>query len=149
EDDAGDVFSLFGEQLWKGLPGFAWECSLRTWAYTIARNASYRYRKTARRKGEGQVPLSAAGEIAARVRTETFTYLRTAQQDRFASLREALTEEDQLLLILRVDRGLAWDELARIMASEGGAEDEESLKKESARLRKRFQLVKEKLLTMG
>ena len=148
EEDAGDVFSIFSENLWKGLPTFGWECSLRTWSYTIARNASYRYRKSARRKSEGRVPLSAAGDLAQKVRTETLTFLRTAEKDKFAALRESLPEEDQTLLILRIDRGMAWDELARVMLSEQAA-DAETLKKESARLRKRFQLVKEKLLEMG
>src|SRR4051812_47158979 len=59
EDEAGDVFSQFSENLWKGLPKFAWQCTLRAWAYTIARNASYRWRKNAKRRGE--VALDDAG----------------------------------------------------------------------------------------
>jgi len=151
ESNAGDVFSMFSEDLWRSLAGFAWSCSLRTWAYTLARNASYRFRKRARRSG-GNVPLSAdgAGEIAAQVRTATLSYLRTEQKDRFTALRESLPAEEQMLLILRVDRGLAWEELARVMHDpEEGELDDEALKRESARLRKRFQLVKEKLVTMG
>lgn len=148
EEDAADVFSIFSENLWKGLPGFAWSCTLRTWSYTIARNTSYRFKKTARRKAEGRIPLSAAGELAQKVRTETLTFMKTAQKDKFAALRESLPEEDQTLLILRIDRGLAWEDLARVMMPEGDV-DADTLKKESARLRKRFQLVKEKLLEMG
>lgn len=153
DQDAADVFSTFSESLWKGLPGFAWQCTLRAWAYTIARNASYRFTRNARRDARGRVPLdgsSQAGELAAKVRTETLTYLRTEQRDRFAALRASLPPEDQALLILRVDRKLAWEELARVMlGEEEGAIDDERLKKESARLRKRFQLVKEKLIEMG
>lgn len=153
EQDAADVFSVFSESLWKGLRTFAWQCTLRAWAYTIARNASYRFGKNARRDAKGRVPLdgsSQAGELAAKVRTETLTILRTEQKDKFTALRASLPSEDQTLLILRVDRQLAWDDLARIMlGEEDGAVDDERLKKESARLRKRFQLVKEKLLEMG
>src|SRR5262245_10828338 len=38
-----DVFSQFCEDLWTGLPNFRWECTFRTWAYTVARNASRRH----------------------------------------------------------------------------------------------------------
>lgn len=148
DDEAGDVFSQFSENLWKGLPKFAWQCTLRAWAYTIARNASYRFKKNAKRRGE--VALSEGVEkIAEQVRTQTRSWLKTEQKDRFAALRDTLPPEDQTLLILRVDRGLAWEELARIMLGEEEAASEEDLKKESARLRKRFQLVKEKLVEMG
>jgi len=148
DDEAGDVFSQFSENLWKGLPKFAWQCTLRAWAYTIARNASYRWKKNAKRRGE--VALSEGAEkVAQQVRTETRSWLKTEQKDRFAALRESLPPEDQTLLILRVDRGLAWEELARVMLAEEEAPSEDDLKKESARLRKRFQLVKEKLVEMG
>lgn len=56
-------------------------------------------------------------------------------------LREQLSKEEQSLLILRVDRGLDWQDLAPIWA--GDREDD--LAKEAARLRKRFQRTKAKL----
>src|ERR1700733_11025484 len=45
EAEAADAFSRLSEDLWKGLPGFSWECSLRTWSYVLARNASSRHRR--------------------------------------------------------------------------------------------------------
>lgn len=36
EDDAHDVFSQFAEDLWRGLPGFRRESSIRTWAFRLA-----------------------------------------------------------------------------------------------------------------
>ncbi len=51
-----------------------------------------------------------------------------------------------MLLILRVDRNLAWDEIALVMADEPETLDKEGRKRESARLRKRFQLIKERLV---
>lgn len=44
-DAAGECFSQFTEDLWKGLPGFRWRCSFRTWAYTLARHTLYRRKK--------------------------------------------------------------------------------------------------------
>jgi RNA polymerase sigma-70 factor (ECF subfamily) len=153
QGDASDVFSTFTENLWKGLPKFGWQCTLRAWAYTIARNASHRFRRDEKRHVRGRAPLtgsSAVDEVAVKVRTETVEYLKTEQKDRFSALRESLPEEDQMLLILRVDRRLSWDELARIMGEKSEKEEEEEdVAKESARLRKRFQLVKEKLRAMG
>ena len=43
EPDAHEVFSQFAEDLWKGLPGYRGESSLRGWAYRIAWNASARF----------------------------------------------------------------------------------------------------------
>jgi RNA polymerase sigma-70 factor, ECF subfamily len=149
-DDASEVFASFSEDLWRGLPKFGWGCTFRTWAYTIARNASNRFLKGRHRRGKGQVPITGlSAEIAIELRSATVTYLKTESKDRFAALRESLPVEDQTLLILRVDRGLAWDELARIMLGEEPVPSNEDLKRESARLRKRFQFVKEKLLELG
>src|SRR5688572_22414156 len=150
EQDASDAFSMFSEDLWRGLPKFAWSCTLRAWAYTLARNASHRFKTRGKKKGE--VPFDSSGpiaEVAQQVRTETREWLKTEQKDRFAAIRATLPEEDQTLLILRVDRGLAWEDLAQIMLGEEQTPDDEVVKREAARLRKRFQLVKEKLVELG
>jgi RNA polymerase sigma-70 factor (ECF subfamily) len=151
EDDAADVFSVFSENLWRGLPSFGWQCTLRTWAYTIARNASHRFLRGVRRdrKGVGLSEASAAERLAVQVRTHTRTWMRTETKDRFAQLRESLPAEDQMLLVLRVDRGLEWTELARVLSDQPPDDDDEALKREAARLRKRFQLLKEKLVEMA
>jgi RNA polymerase sigma-70 factor, ECF subfamily len=148
-DDADDVFAMFSSNLWRGLPGFQWACSLRTWAYTIARNTSNRYRRGERR-ARANVPLdeaSAVERLAAEIRTATHSYLRTDYKDRFAALRASLPAEDQELLILRVDRKLAWNDLAIALSDEElGPAD---LRREAARLRKRFQSLKDRLLELG
>src|SRR5262245_13743197 len=38
-DDAAEVFSDLCVRIWRGLPAFRWESSLRTWAYVLARRA--------------------------------------------------------------------------------------------------------------
>jgi RNA polymerase sigma-70 factor (ECF subfamily) len=143
---AGDAFSQLGEDVWRGLASFKWDCSLRTWMYTLARNASHRLH---RNRAPAQVPLSQAPELAAlaeEVRTRTRTFMRSEVKDRFAEIRATLAPEDQALLVLRVDRQLEWVDLARVLS---GKEGDEELKRESARLRKRFQLLKEKLIELG
>lgn len=153
EEDAQEAFSLFAEGLWRSLPGFAWHCSFRTWAYAVARKASLRLRRDARRRNRRLAPLpegSRLEAIAEEVRTETQPYLRTDRKSAFAALRESLPPEDQTLLMLRVDRKLAWTELAQVLHEDDAAPLEgAALTREAARLRKRFQLVKEKLYEMG
>jgi RNA polymerase sigma-70 factor (ECF subfamily) len=144
-DDAADVFARFTEALWTSLPSFGWASSLRTWLYGIARNVSHRARRTAARQGKRQrrASNSELDAIANRVRTETLTFLKTEKRTRVQQLRESLDAEDQMILVLRIDRGLSWNELARIMSEDDLAEAD--VTREAARLRKRFQLVKEQL----
>jgi len=150
---ADDVFARFAEQVWRGLPSFGWQCSLRTWVYGVARHAAYNALRDERRRARRQAPLpegSALSLVVADVRERTRTFLATEFKDRFAKIRDALPAEDRELLVLRVDRGLEWGELARVMSPDPSAELEPAaLARESARLRKRFQLLKKRLLELG
>jgi RNA polymerase sigma-70 factor (ECF subfamily) len=152
EEDASEVFSLFAEQLWSSVPHFAWQCSFRTWAYAVARKTSLRYRRDAQRREKRNVPLevgSEASELAAKIRTETRSFLRTEPKNRIAELRDALPTEDQEILMLRVNKQLGWSEIARVMHEGDEPLSEEGIKRESARLRKRFQAIKERLFELG
>jgi RNA polymerase sigma-70 factor (ECF subfamily) len=152
EADADDIFSLWAERVLRGLPGFAWECSLRTWSYRVARNAAINFRRDARGRRARELPLqddaSIASELAAAVRSETRPYLRTEAKNKLAALRDKLSPEDRDILILRVDKGLAWRDLGRVMLGEAQA-DEETLHRETQRLRKRFQLLSKRLVALG
>jgi RNA polymerase sigma-70 factor (ECF subfamily) len=147
EADADDAFSLFCENLWKGLPGFARRSSVRTWAYTVARHASSRVRDKQRATREVHVSGEAFANLAEAVRTGTWTKIRRETANRLRELREQLAPDDQMLLILRVERDLDWKDLAQVLADEALGEAE--LVRESARLRKRFQWIKEKLRSLA
>jgi RNA polymerase sigma-70 factor (ECF subfamily) len=153
DDDAAEVFAIFTERLWRGLPEFAWHCSFRTWAYTIARNAANNYGEQKRVRARVHVPMpepSVLSAIAAEVRSETATFLKTQTKSSVAKLRDALSEEDRMFLSLRLDRKLAWGELARVLHK--GPDEEpapEVLEREAARLRKRFQSIKERLAELA
>src|SRR5689334_11264924 len=41
---ADEAHSATCERLWRGLPTFRWECSLRSWSYIIARREASRCR---------------------------------------------------------------------------------------------------------
>jgi RNA polymerase sigma-70 factor (ECF subfamily) len=151
-DAAGEVFSDMTEDLWRGLPAFEWRCTLRTWAYTLARHAAGHHLSSARRKRKRNVALSEARElsqVAQQIRTETLAAYRTETKDRIAALREKLSPEERDLLVLRVNRGLDWREIAHVLLYRGEPPSDEALDREAAKLRKRFQAVKEKLRKMA
>ena len=147
--EADEVFSQVAESVWTGLPRFAWESSVRTWAYAVARNVSKTHLRNAGRRGRRVVTRTGSffEEVVDKVRTETSAFLRTEKRTRLQELRDTLPEDDRSLLILRVDRGLSWKELARILSQtdSDGPMSEDALARESARLRKRFQVVKDRL----
>jgi RNA polymerase sigma-70 factor (ECF subfamily) len=150
-DAAHEVFSQFAEDLWRGLPNFRWECTARVWCYALARHAASRFVGDARRRRLRDVPLSRAPALLAmtqKIRSQTRPLARTETKNRLAQLRERLPIDDQTLLILRVNRKLNWKDIARVMAPTLEASDA-ALEKESARLRKRYQLVTERLRRMA
>jgi RNA polymerase sigma-70 factor (ECF subfamily) len=146
-DEAAEVFAQLCEDLWRGLPGFERRASFRTWLYTLTRHASHRYRRTVRRRARRNLPLSecpALSAIEQQVRTSTLPHLKSQTKARLAALRSSLTVEEQTILILRVDKGLDWNELARVLG-DGEEPGPAELARASARLRKRFQQIKTRL----
>jgi RNA polymerase sigma-70 factor (ECF subfamily) len=146
--DGEEAFSMFAEDLWKGLPGFAFRCSVRGWLYTVARNAANRYATSPHNRARKNLNVSLQESVAELVqvgRSATQAHKRTDVKERLRALREKLPLEDQTLLILHVDRDLPWRELAMVMHERGELLDGEALVSESARLRKRFERVKASL----
>jgi RNA polymerase sigma-70 factor, ECF subfamily len=157
--DAGDAFSDASIDVWRGLPGFQWQSSLRTWLYVLTRRAAYRLNRDPRRRGERAVPFSAVSRVsklAVALRNTTLPRLE-AQADALAEIRRQLDPDDQVLLVLRVDREMAWRDIAEVLdqaagqsagqaAGEQGAEDQGA---GAARLRKRFMRIKEQIREMA
>jgi RNA polymerase sigma-70 factor (ECF subfamily) len=141
---ADDAFGLFSENLWKGLPKFEWNSTLRTWAYVIARNALHMVRRGASRRREVALSDEKAAELVAEIRTRTRTFMRTETKDAVAQLRLQLDPEDQEILILRIGRQMSWIDIARVM-HEGEPLEEADLKRSAARLRQRFNRAKARL----
>lgn len=139
--EAQEAYSAFAEELWQSLARFDGRCSLRTWCYMLARHVLVRVR-TAR---EQNLPLTAAppSALEAVVRETTQLHFRTDVKEHVRELRRALPEDDQHLLVLRVDRGLEWRDVALVMLGDDAKPD--ALAREAAALRKRFERVKDKL----
>lgn len=146
--DAEDVFAILSERLWDSFlsSSFRWHCSLRTWTYVIARNETARFRTGERRRGAGRVPLSEIADIIAIATTKArVADTSSERREKFARLRAELTPDEQALLTLRVDRELSWDDVALAFMADSGACDEEARKREAARLRKRYELIRKRL----
>jgi RNA polymerase sigma-70 factor (ECF subfamily) len=147
---AEEAYLQFCENFWVGLPAFRWESNLRTWMFVLARNAATR----AARKRPREVALETGyenkvQELHAQFRTETARYMRTEVKDRMRELRQNLDEDDQTLLILRIDRKLEWSELAVVMGEVVADTSEIERNRAAARLRSRFQSAKKRLRALA
>lgn len=140
EEDAGDAFSHFAEHLWKGLPRFRGESALRTWAFRIAWNSAMTLRTEAWRRHGRRFQTGEASALAEEIRTKTVVRVER-QRDELERMRQSLSDEDQSLLALRVDREFSWDEIAEILSASGKPV-------QALTLMKRFERLKKKLAEM-
>lgn len=138
--DAGDAFSLFGENLWRGIETFRFESSFRTWAYRIAWNAALAVRDEAWKRHGRRLETGEASRLAEEIRTTAARMER--HRTALDSLREELSPEEQTLLHLRIDQQLSWDDIAQVFGGTGSPV-------ESATLRKRFERLKDRLATLA
>jgi RNA polymerase sigma-70 factor, ECF subfamily len=137
EDDAAEAFSQFAEDLWKGLPAFRGDSAFRTWAYKLAWHAALDMRDGAWRRRGRRLRTQEASALADEVRTRTAVVVER-QRLALDRLRGSLSVEDQSLLVLRVDQGLAWKEIAEVLAGEGRPAAPAALMKRYERLKERL-----------
>lgn len=147
EQDADDAFAMASEDVWRGLPQFRGECSLRTWAYRLARHAAARLLRGDGRRKRRMVEggTDAADKIAWEVRTGTKAHEKTAAKEELRRMMAQLSDEEQELVVLRVKRELDFNDIARIC---GSAEDADTVRQQAAAYRKRWERVKAKLVAM-
>jgi RNA polymerase sigma-70 factor (ECF subfamily) len=143
EGDASDVFSQFTEDLWKGLPGFRRECPLRVWAYRLAWHAAARFLRDPYRQRGRRLETTELSRVADEIRSSVLLGRNEARQAGIDRLRDRLTPDERAFLVLRVDRGLSWRDVALVMGEQEGEPVEEPA------LRKRFERLKEKLAKMA
>jgi RNA polymerase sigma-70 factor, ECF subfamily len=136
-DDAADAFSLFAEQLWRGVRRFEGRSSVRVWAYRVAWTAAMRVADDGWRRRRERLRTSMASRLAAEVLTSVHPS-EAVEPGPIQQLRSALRPEERSLLVLRIDQRLSWREIAEVMRAEGDLVEE-------AALRKRFERVKTRL----
>jgi RNA polymerase sigma-70 factor (ECF subfamily) len=146
DDEAGDVFSQACADLLTSMPTFQFRCTIRTWFYRLARSAGARHRATAANRSDRRIALSQISEAIDQVRTRTHLHMRSEIKDGFRKLREQLDPHDQQLLMLRIDRDLAWNEIAEIVED---IDDPDLISRAATRLRQDFQKLKDRLREMA
>lgn len=113
EGDARAAFSRASVELRACMRGFDESCSVRTRFYALAWMAARGGRRTSMSKnavGGG----GADGDEVPPSRTESLVQLQPVRGP--AAIRDALSEADHALLVLRVDRAMPWEDVARILS---------------------------------
>jgi RNA polymerase sigma-70 factor (ECF subfamily) len=143
EADAHDAFSRMSEELWRSFQRFDGRCSVRTWCYMLARYAASYVRARPRNQREvlvSQVP-SLVGAVAHMWNTTRRGEYHA--ETVYAEIRGQLDDSEQTLLVLRVDRNLAWRDIAIVLLGESA--DADAVARKAASLRKQFERVKQRL----
>lgn len=136
-DLADDAFSCFAENLVRGVGSFRGESSVRTWSYCIARNAAVSVARDGWRRLGRRLATREAERLAEEVRTRS-ALREERKADALAPLRDALDPDEQLLLTLRLDERLPWDDVAEILSSGGDLVT-------AIAVRRRYTRIKERL----
>jgi RNA polymerase sigma-70 factor (ECF subfamily) len=134
---ADEAFSAFQLNVWKGMSSWRQEGSARAWAYRVAWNAASRNHRDPWRRRRVRMVTGLASQLA----QPSVSSQRRTEEERtraLAELRACLPPGEQTLLILKVDRGLTWAEVAAALSADG---DPPAL----AALRKRFERLTRKL----
>lgn len=141
EDDASDAFSVFAENVWRGLPSWRGEGSLKAWSFRLAWNAAMNLRNEAWRRRGRRFFSGEASALAEDVRTRS--HLKVERQRQVLdALRESLEVDEVSLLALRIDQKLSWAEIAEVVSADGE-------RVEPAALMKRFERLKGRLARMA
>jgi|GEM_PF-774003 len=142
---AHDVYATFSAHLRGHLPRAAWGCSLRVMMYLIAcRALADHTRARAPREGAAESAAPREGEsIVAPTPVAKSRFDRADSVSGISALRRNLSQGARELLVLRVDRGLAWNDIALISLGESAAPVD--VRRESKRLERRFRSIREQL----
>ncbi len=137
EEAAEEAFSLFAENLWRYAATYRGEGSLEAWVYTLARNAAVTVTRDGWRKRGRRLATREAEELAEDVRTRS-ALRRERQGSALDELRDTLDLDEQVLLALRLDEKLPWDDVARVMSGDGVRVDSQAVRKRFERLKVRL-----------
>jgi RNA polymerase sigma-70 factor (ECF subfamily) len=130
------------EQLSRGLPSFRWESSVRAWSYIVARREAKRCRaRHARRDAACTKLVNANDKAHVAPEVPTLPSAPSGHRDTLDGLRVSLSDDDRDLLVLRIERGLVWEEIAAAFLEEHEMEPQ-AVQREAARLHQRFRAIR-------
>lgn len=139
--DADDAYAAGCHDAWRGIETYRAQSTFRAWLYGVFRNAAARFYRDSFRKRQVPFSRTPASSLVASERTKTRPFLKTDVKNAFRELRAELPSVDQELLVLRIDRGLSWPEIADILAADEAPSP--------VALRKRFERVKERVRVLA
>jgi DNA-directed RNA polymerase specialized sigma24 family protein len=133
-----EVFAVFSEDVWRGLPRLRVQGQLRSWIYVIARNALTRHVRF-KQRWRSRYVFAEPDDLHVETRRSLSTQLGNHAQ--LELVLAALAESDRRLLEQRLVLSMPWRDIAIEQARLRGLTSDADIAKESARLRKRFQLL--------
>jgi RNA polymerase sigma-70 factor (ECF subfamily) len=140
EAAAGDAFSQWCENFWKGIRSYRGACSLRTWALRLAHNVVSNQREEHWRRHVRRFATGEASRLADEIRTSRAARFER-QRRALDVLRDALTAEERSLLTLRIDQELSWAEIAAVLSTHGRAVEPDALMKRFERIKARLAVL--------
>jgi RNA polymerase sigma-70 factor, ECF subfamily len=140
---AQEIWSICLENFWKILPAFRFEASIRNLLYRLARFATYGYFRG--RQREQLAPESLLDSHAAPDLAETDERFTTEIRNELKQLCEGLTIKQRMILMLKVEQEMSWDDIARIMSKPGELLMGEAFRREVVNLRQQFSRLKQEL----
>lgn len=142
-ETAREAYARTQEATLRGLSSFDGRASLRTWLYVVARSQLVLVLRDEARRSRRLTPLDHHPEVWERAAPTATPAPSASRLEDVHRLRAMLSDEDREILVLRVERDLPWEEVARVFAGE--AAEPPVLRREAARLRKRFQAIRERV----
>lgn len=113
EADGDDLYQDLAAALWKGLSRFRQSSSVRTWIYAIAHHLiSHRLRRYSRKH---VVRLDTGHELAIENRSTGSAREHAAREHAVAQMMDTLKPEEREIVILRIERNLAFPEIGTIL----------------------------------
>lgn len=111
--EAEDACQVILLKVYHGLPRFQWRSSFKTWLLKVAANTCYSRRLKLKRERERFSPLD--NEMLENTAGANTAETRVFHGDRFETLVDSLSDQEQILLNLRFVGDQSFDQIAEIM----------------------------------
>jgi RNA polymerase sigma-70 factor (ECF subfamily) len=98
----------------QGLPSFDGRARLGTWIHRIATNAGLNHLRTRKRR-RGAANLSREADVPSTAPSPDAELHAREEETALARALETLPEEFRAVVVLRVQRGLSFEEIARVL----------------------------------
>jgi RNA polymerase sigma-70 factor (ECF subfamily) len=145
--DAKEVFAKFSRLVHKDIGSCPSDGSLKSWLYGIAYRVMVEHMKE--RKTRCDFQFARTEQRASHARASIDRWDQSSVKDVLRELCSQLPENQQTIFILRVDRNMDWEELARVFLNAQEFAEPEILQFVVCHLKTQFNRAKEKVHTLA